>query len=112
MADGLKSYVREESVYDVHERHMPEIRGNRDAGLLELFRQSYAGWTQARPYPLPSERGSEAPASPVEHGSRSWDDIAAYVERSGSNSFVRTLTAGLSDLYELGAGGITRENWE
>ena len=87
MADNLKSYVREEPVYDVHEHHMPEILGNRDVGLLELFRQSYAGWTQARPYPLPSERGSEAPAPPVEHGSRSWDDIAAYVERSGSNAF-------------------------
>ena len=112
MADNLKSYVREEPVYDVHEHHMPEILGNRDVGLLELFRQSYAGWTQARPYPLPCERGREAPAPPVEHRSCSWDDVAAYVERSGSNAFVRTLTAGLSDLYELGAGGITRENWE
>jgi hypothetical protein len=112
MANDLKTYVHEEPVYDVHEHHMPEILGDRDVGLLELLRQSYAGWTQARPYPLPSERGDGGSPPPAEPAASSWDDVAAYVESSGSNAFVRTLTVGLSDLYELGAGGITRENWE
>jgi hypothetical protein len=111
MADDLKTYVRETPVYDVHEHHMPEILGDRDVGLLKLIRQSYAGWTQARPYSLPSEQadGYRQPTGPP---ASSWDDIAAYVEGSGSNAFVRTLVAGLTDLYGLGAGGVTERNWE
>ena len=111
MADDLTTYVQEQPVYDVHEHHMPEILGDRDVGLLKLLQQSYAGWTQARPYPLPSEP-DDGFRQPTEPRRASWDDVAAYVEGSGSNAFVRTLIAGLSDLYRLGNGGITRENWE
>ena len=110
MTSDLKTYVREEPVFDVHEHHMPEILGDRDVGLLKLLQQSYAGWTQARPYLLPSERGDEF-RWPADPGACSWDDVAAYVEGSGSNAFVRTLVSGLSDLYPLGEGGITQENW-
>src|SRR5439155_16688244 len=109
MSGGLRDYVFEQPLYDVHEHHMPEILGDRDVGLLKLFQQSYAGWTQVRPYRVASESEGEAAAgSPP----GSWDDIAAYVERSGSNAFVRTLCSSLSELYELGDGGITQENWE
>ncbi len=111
MADELKTFIGAQPVYDVHEHHMPEILGDRDVGLLKLLQQSYAGWTQARPYALPSEQG-DGFAQPTEPRAGSWDDIAAYVEGSGSNALVRTLVSGVSELYGLGVGGITRENWE
>ena len=34
---------------------MPGTLLGREVNLLQLFQQSYAGWTQARPYPLPSD---------------------------------------------------------
>ena len=40
---------------------MPDILLSRDVNLLQLFQQSYAGWTQARPYTLPSERRDSDP---------------------------------------------------
>src|SRR6185312_2734403 len=98
----VTAYVGEQPLYDVHEHHMPEILGDRDVGLLKLFRQSYAGWTQALPYG-PGAGGEGEPAG-------TWEDVAAYVDRSGSNSFVRSLCSALEDLY--GVEGITRENWE
>jgi hypothetical protein len=98
-------------VFDVHEHHMPEILGDRDVGLLALLWQSYAGWTQARPYPLASETHFEDPMfSGV--GPGSWEDVARFVEGSGSNAFVRSMIWALTDLYELDEGGITPENWE
>jgi hypothetical protein len=111
VADDMLAFVGAEPVVDVHEHHMPEILNSRDVGLLGLFAQSYAGWTPARPYPLPSEAaaGYTPPVAPEAPG---WDDVAAYVEGSGSNSFVHTLVSALTDLYSLGEGGITRENWE
>jgi uncharacterized protein len=111
MGGDLKMFAYAEPVVDVHEHHMPEILNDREVGLLQLFRQGYAGWTQARPYALPSEGGSEfsQEAGPA---AASWDDIAPYLERSGSNAFVRTLFSALVDLYGLGEGGITRGNWE
>jgi len=111
VADDLQSFVRAEPVYDVHEHHMPEILGDRDVGLLKLLEQSYAGWTQARPYLLPSESAREL-RRPAEAPASSWADIAPYLEGSGSNAFVRTLVAGMSDLYGLGGGGVTKENWQ
>ena len=84
---------------------MPEILNNHDVGLLELFAQSYAGWTHARPYPLPSEAAAGYTPPTVPEGA-GWDDVAAYVERSGSNAFVQTLVSALTDLYALGEGGI------
>jgi hypothetical protein len=111
MAVDLETYIREEPLYDVHEHHMPETLLDPDVGLLKLLRQSYAGWTQGRPYHLPSERADPFQL-PGDEGETSWADIAPFVEGSGSNAFVRTLVGALSDLYELGRTGITRESWE
>ena len=61
MNHDLRAYVLDLPVFDVHEHHMPDLLGNRDVGLLALLQQSYAGWTQARPYPLPSETRGEDP---------------------------------------------------
>ena len=55
MSSSLAQFIASLGIVDVHEHHMPEILLNREVNLLQLFQQSYAGWTQARPYPLPSE---------------------------------------------------------
>src|SRR5438270_8018467 len=111
MDGGFRSYVDEQPLYDVHEHHMPEILGDRDVGLAKLFQQSYAGWTQIRPYRVAPEVEEEAgPAA--EARDAAWDELAVYVEGSGSNAFVRTLCSALSELYGLEEGRITRENWE
>jgi hypothetical protein len=111
MNDDLRSYVSDLPVFDVHEHHMPEILGDRDVGLLALFWQSYAGWTQARPYPLPSETPFEDPMF-AGLGPGSWEEAAKFVQQSGSNAFVRNLIRALTELYDLGEEGITPENWE
>jgi len=111
MASPLAEFVGQLPIVDVHEHHMPETFLAQDVGLLTLFRQSYAGWTQERPYPLPSE----PPMSEfmeAESGETTWKDIAAFVEGSGSNQFVRNLVHGLDDLYKLGGEGITQDNWQ
>src|SRR5205814_743350 len=73
--------------------------------------QSYAGWTQARPYPLPSESRDGDPmlaATPA----TSWEALSPYLERSGSSSFVRNLERAVVELHGAGEAGITRANWE
>jgi hypothetical protein len=105
----IAEYVRELPLYDVHEHHMPETLHDSEVGLLKLFEQGYAGWTQARPYPLSPE---DEPFSLPPDRQCTWDDIAVYLDGSGSNSFVTSLVAALSDLYDLGSEGITRETWE
>ena len=90
MSGGLRDYVFEQPLYDVHEHHMPEILGDRDVGLAKLFEQSYAGWTQARPYRV----GPEVEVPPADF------DVAAYVEGSGSNAFVVTVS---ESAYRSGA---------
>ena len=67
----------------VHEHHMPETLHDREVGLLKLLEQSYAGWTQARPYPLSSD---EEPFSLPPERPCTWEDVARYVDGSGSNS--------------------------
>jgi hypothetical protein len=89
---------------------MPEENPGRQVGLLQILQESYAGWTQARPYPLPGE-------PPVTLGSAGsgpgkWKDIAAYLESSGTNAAVRGLVRALCELYGVRGGEITRENWE
>jgi len=96
---------------DVHEHHIPEILLDRNIGLLRLLRQSYAGWTQARPYPLPSESRESDPML-VDTGRGDWSDIAVFVEGSGSNMFVRNLVRGIANLYGIESGEITESNWE
>jgi hypothetical protein len=110
MSTGLARFIQSIPVIDVHEHHMPEESPGREIGLLQLLEESYAGWTQKRPYPLPSEppvtlgSGSSSPGT--------WADIAAYVEGSGTNAAVRNMVGALCELYEIGAGKITERNWE
>ena len=111
MNDDLRTYVSDLPVFDVHEHHMPDLLGNRDVGLLTLLQQSYAGWTQARPYPLPSETRFEDPMLATV-GRGCWEEIAKFVKHSGSNSFVRSLIGALTELYDLDEEGVTPENWQ
>jgi hypothetical protein len=111
VGDDLRSYVLDLPVFDVHEHHMPEILGDRDIGLLALLWQSYAGWTQARPYPLSSETRFEDPMF-AGAGRGGWEEVAKFVEHSGSNSLVRNMIWTLTELYDLDEDGITPENWK
>ena len=111
MNTSLIDFVDALPILDVHEHHFPEVLLARDVGLLDLLRGSYAGWARARPYPLPSETRAEDPML-ARQAEGSWDDVAAFVQESGSNHFVRNMVRALSDLYELGEGEITRNNWQ
>ncbi len=111
MTDNLRTYMLDVPVFDVHEHHMPEILGNQDVGLIDLFWQSYGGWTQARPYPLSSEAHFEDPMF-ASIGGGGWEDVAKFVEHSGSNAFVRNMIWALTELYDLDEDGITPENWQ
>lgn len=111
MPDALRRFVAEIPTFDVHEHHLPEVLNQRDVNLLQLFRQSYAGWTQARPYPLPSEsRDSDPMLEPP--GPTTWEALAPFLERSGSSSFVRNLVRAVLELHGGGQDGIRRDNWE
>ncbi|MCX7039439.1 MAG: amidohydrolase family protein [Spirochaetes bacterium] len=110
MSTGLARFIQSIPVIDVHEHHMPEESPGRQIGLLQLLEESYVGWTQKRPYPLPLE-------PPVTLGSPSnsrgtWADIAAYAEGSGTNAAVRNMVCALCELYEVRGGGINERNWE
>lgn len=105
----IASYVRELPLYDVHEHHMPESLHDREVGLLKLLEQSYAGWTQARPYPLSPD---DEPFSLPPERPCTWEDVARYVDGSGSNAFVTSLVSALSELYGLSDEGITEDSWE
>lgn len=96
---------------DVHEHHLPEIFLNREVNLLQLFQQSYAGWTQARPYPLPTETRDRDPMLAAT-GPTNWESLAPFLEHSGSSSFVRNLIRGVTELHGDGSPAITHENWE
>ncbi|HVO39892.1 MAG TPA: amidohydrolase family protein [Spirochaetia bacterium] len=88
-------------VIDVHEHHMPDTFLKPEVGLLQILQESYAGWTRA-----PSGVTAAAP------GRGTWEEIAAYVEGSGTNAFVRNVVQALGELYGLGDRGITRDTWE
>lgn len=111
MNQEIYSHVQQLPIFDVHEHHMPQILRNPNVGLIQLFEQSYAGWTQQRPYPLPSERENwrEPPQTPLGQGD--WRRLKRYIEDSGSNTFVRNLIGALSELYDLGEDGINEKNW-
>jgi hypothetical protein len=105
----IASYVQGLPLYDVHEHHMPETLHDREVGLLKLLEQSYAGWTQARPYRLSPD---EPPFALPPERPCAWEDVARYVDGSGSNAFVTSLVAALTELYGLGEDGITQDTWE
>jgi hypothetical protein len=111
MPGTLQDQVDAIGIVDVHEHHMPEVFLGREVNLVGVFRQSYAGWTQARPYPLPSETRDGDPM--LEGGGpTTWEALAPYLDRSGSNAFVRNLVRGITALHGDGATEIRRDNWE
>src|SRR5262245_62976764 len=111
MTQTIQEFIASVGIIDVHEHHIPEILLNPDVNLLQLFQQSYAGWTQARPYTLPSEKRDMDPMlSPP--GPTTWEALEPFLERSSSNSFVRNLINGITELYAAGERAITKGNWE
>ena len=98
-------------IVDVHEHHFPEVLLHPEVNLLQLFRQSYAGWTQARPYCLPSEARDADPMLAAA-GPTTWEGLAPFLDGSGSNSFVRNLVGAIVELHGGGAPEITPDNWE
>lgn len=111
MNKAIREFIASTPIVDVHEHHIPEIFLNRDVNLLQLFQQSYAGWTQARPYPLPSEtRDSDPMLAAVPP--TTWEALSPYVEHSGSSSFVRNLVRAMAELYGAAEPAVTRKNWE
>ena len=111
MNHPIHDFVEHLPIVDVHEHHLPEVILQREVNLLQLFQQSYAGWTQARPYPLPSETRDNDPMLAAT-GPRSWEALAPFLEHSGSNSFVRNLVRAVTELHGSGEPAITRDNWE
>jgi uncharacterized protein len=111
MKTPISEVVGSMPIVDVHEHHIPEVLQNRNVGLVQLLKQSYAGWTQARPYPLPGEARDLDPML-EESGPGSWSEVRAYVEGSGSSMFVRNLVGAITTLYEVPEGEIRESNWE
>jgi hypothetical protein len=111
MPQSIRHFIAATGIVDVHEHHIPEILLSPDVNLLQLFQQSYAGWTQARPYTLPSETREHDPMLAAT-GPTTWEALQPFLETSGSNSFVRNLVRGITELHGAGEGAITRDNWE
>ena len=112
MPDSLRQLVDAHEVVDVHEHHLPQVAFNRDVGLLQLFRQSYAGWAIGRAYTLPSEPPPATNPLLAANEKTTWEALEPYLDRSGSNAFVRNLIRGIVNLYGRGDEEITRGNWE
>jgi predicted TIM-barrel fold metal-dependent hydrolase len=110
MSDSMHEFVGRLPIVDVHEHHLPEIALQREVNLLQLFQQSYAGWTQARPYCLPSET-READPMLAAAGPTTWKALAPFLDRSGSSSFVRNLVCAIVELHGGGPPEITPDNW-
>lgn len=108
---AVADFVTSQPIVDVHEHHLPELASSTDVDLLKLFQQSYAGWTQARPYPLPSETREEDPMLVAGEPTR-WAALRPYLEDSGSTMFVRNLLRGISQLHKVPPEGITENTWE
>ncbi|MBE3095745.1 MAG: hypothetical protein IMZ44_01290, partial [Planctomycetes bacterium] len=111
MSNAIQEFIATTGIVDVHEHHMPEVLLSRHVNLLQLFQQSYASWALARPYPLPSETGERDPA-PAGVAPTTWEALAPYLDKSGSNSFVRNLVRAVTELYGFTEPAITRQNWE
>src|SRR5437773_10621451 len=105
MPTSVRDLMDTIGIVDVHEHHIPEILLNPEVNLLQLFQQSYAGWTQARPYPLPSEIRDADPMLAAT-GPATWEALAPFLENSGSNSFVRNLVCAITELHGDGKKAI------
>jgi hypothetical protein len=110
MNDSMREFVEHLPIVDVHEHHLPEIILEREVNLLQLFQQSYAGWTRVRPYCLPSESRAADPMLAAA-GPTTWEALAPFLDHSGSNFFVRNLVHAVVELHGRGAREITRDNW-
>jgi len=110
MDKAFSRFVGSIPVVDVHEHHMPDEKPGRQVGLRQLLEESYAGWTQARPYPLPGE--APVALGAADSGPGTWADIARYVEGSGTNAAVRNMVRSLCELYGVKGGEITEANWQ
>lgn len=111
MNHSLREFVEHLSIVDVHEHHLPEVIHQREVNLLQLFQQSYAGWAVARPYCLPSESRDADPmltAAPM----TTWESLQPFLDRCGSNSFVRNLVRAIGELHGNGETEITQANWQ
>ncbi len=108
MSQSIRDMIDATRIIDVHEHHIPDILLSRDVNLLQLFRESYAGWTVRRGYALPSESQPE----PIPAERTSWEALAPILEKSGSNGFVRNLVRAVTELHGQGESTITRNNWE
>ncbi|MSU35626.1 MAG: hypothetical protein EXS36_11040 [Pedosphaera sp.] len=111
MNGSLREFIEHLPILDVHEHHLPEIILQREVNLLQLFQQSYAGWAQVRPYCLPSELRDSDPMLAAT-GPTTWEALAPFLDRSGSNSFVRNLVQAIVELHGSGEPEITRDNWQ
>ncbi|WP_445220078.1 amidohydrolase family protein [Bradyrhizobium sp. Pa8] len=109
MSEAISQFTNACEVVDVHEHHMPEVALSRDVNLLKLFQQSYAAWTS---YVLPSAPKATSSLTSAATEPTTWEAVAPFLEKSGSNAFVRNLVRGVCDLYGVAETGITRENWE
>jgi len=109
MSEGISHLVNACEIIDVHEHHMAEVALSRDVNLLKLFRQSYAAWTSDV---LPSEPKATSSIISAPTDPTTWETLAPFLEKSGSNAFVRNLVRGVADLYGFAETGVTRENWE
>ena len=98
MSDSLREFVEHLPIVDVHEHHLPEVILQPDVNLLQLFQQSYAGWTQARPYCLPSETRDADPMLAAA-GPTTWAALTPFLEQSGSSFFVRNLVRAVVELH-------------
>ena len=111
MSTSLPDVIANTPIVDVHEHHFPRHLQRREVNLIQLFEQSYAGWTQFRPYPLPSEMADFHPP-PETAGPTTWEALVPYLDHSGSNAFVRNLVEALTDLYGQDKAEITPDNWQ
>src|SRR5436309_10677668 len=111
MPQSLRDFIAGVLLVDVHEHHLPDILLSREVNLLQLFQQSYAGWTQARPYTLPSETRDNDPML-VARAATSWEALAPFLEGSATNSFVRSLVRAITELHGDGERAVRGEEWE
>ena len=111
MNNSIREFVERLPILDVHEHHLPDVILQREINLLQLFQQSYAGWTQARPYCLPSESRDADPMLAAA-GPTTWESLAPFLDLSGSSFFVRNLVRAIVELHGSGEPEITRDNWQ